>query len=100
MTDQAAAAAPPESAGARLDDVLERVSDAFVALDKEWRCTYVNQRAAQLFGWRPEDLVGRHIWTAFPEGFSDVRRGGEDDQDVLAADQRAAVPAGPGGMNR
>jgi len=61
VTDQAAAAAPPESAGARLDDVLERVSDAFVALDKEWRCTYVNQRAAQLFGWRPEDLVGRHI---------------------------------------
>jgi PAS domain S-box-containing protein len=52
----------------RLGDVLERVSDAVVALDKDWRYTYVNQRAASLFGRRPEDLIGRHIWTEFPEG--------------------------------
>jgi PAS domain S-box-containing protein len=51
-----------------LGDVLDRVSDAFVALDKNWRYTYVNQQAASLFGRRPEDLIGRHIWTEFPEG--------------------------------
>jgi PAS domain S-box-containing protein len=51
-----------------LGDVLERVSDAVVALDRNWRYTYVNQRAASLFGRRPEDLIGRHIWTEFPEG--------------------------------
>ena len=49
-------------------DVLERVSDALVALDRAWRYTYVNRRAAELFGRRPEDLIGRHIWTEFPEG--------------------------------
>jgi PAS domain S-box-containing protein len=49
-------------------DVLERVSDAVVALDRNWRYTYVNRRAASLFGRRPEDLIGRHIWTEFPEG--------------------------------
>ena len=49
-------------------DVLERVSDAVVALDKEWRYTFVNRRAAELFGRRPEDLLGRHIWVEFPEG--------------------------------
>jgi PAS domain S-box-containing protein len=49
-------------------DVLERVSDAVVALDRDWRYTYVNRRAAELFGRRPEDLIGRHIWTEFPEG--------------------------------
>jgi PAS domain S-box-containing protein len=49
-------------------DVLERVSDAFVALDADWRYTYVNQRAAELFGRKREDLLGRHIWTEFPEG--------------------------------
>ena len=49
-------------------DVLERVSDAVVGLDNNWRYTYVNRRAAELFGRKPEDLLGRHIWTEFPEG--------------------------------
>jgi PAS domain S-box-containing protein len=52
----------------QLGNVLERVSDAVVALDKDWRYTYVNQQAAGLFGRRPEDLIGKHIWTEFPEG--------------------------------
>ena len=51
-----------------LTDILDRVSDGFVALDKNWCYTYVNQQAAGLFGRRPEELVGRHIWTEFPEG--------------------------------
>jgi PAS domain-containing protein len=41
-----------------LTDILDRVSDAFVALDKNWCYTYVNEQAASLFGRRPEDLVG------------------------------------------
>jgi PAS domain S-box-containing protein len=49
-------------------DVLERVSDAVVALDRNWRYVYVNSKAGRLFGRRPEDLIGRHIWTEFPEG--------------------------------
>jgi PAS domain S-box-containing protein len=52
----------------KLGLLLERVSDAFVALDANWHYTYVNERAAALFGRRPEDLLGRHIWTEFPEG--------------------------------
>ncbi|MES2565572.1 MAG: histidine kinase dimerization/phosphoacceptor domain -containing protein [Bacteroidota bacterium] len=48
--------------------ILERVSDAFVALDKNWKYTYVNSKAGELFGRKPEYLVGKHIWTEFPEG--------------------------------
>lgn len=48
--------------------VFERISDAFVALDKDWRYTYVNRKAGDLFGRRPQDLIGKHIWTEFPEG--------------------------------
>ncbi|OFW00324.1 MAG: hypothetical protein A3I61_00065 [Acidobacteria bacterium RIFCSPLOWO2_02_FULL_68_18] len=51
-----------------LAEILERVSDAFVALDADWRYTYVNAKAAALFGRTPEELIGRHIWTEFPEG--------------------------------
>ncbi|MGE0454469.1 MAG: PAS domain-containing protein [Vicinamibacteria bacterium] len=48
--------------------ILERVSDAVVALDRDWRYTYVNARAGEIFGRRPDDLLGKHIWTEFPEG--------------------------------
>jgi PAS domain S-box-containing protein len=48
--------------------VLENMSDALVMLDRSWRYTYVNQRAGALFGRAPQDLVGKHIWTEFPEG--------------------------------
>lgn len=49
--------------------LIERVSDGFVALDRDWRYTYVNQKAAEfLQRKKPEDLIGRHIWTEYPEG--------------------------------
>jgi len=51
-----------------LEAVLERVSDGFVALDRTWRYTYVNGCAGRLLGRPAEALVGRHIWTEFPEG--------------------------------
>jgi PAS domain S-box-containing protein len=51
-----------------LTAVLESTSDAFVALDSEWRYTYVNERAGQLLERDPASLVGKHIWTEFPEG--------------------------------
>ncbi|MEY4906373.1 MAG: hypothetical protein RL260_91 [Pseudomonadota bacterium] len=52
-----------------LRDVLARVDDGFVALDQDWRYTYLNQQAARLLGREhPDDLIGRNIWTEFPEG--------------------------------
>jgi diguanylate cyclase (GGDEF)-like protein/PAS domain S-box-containing protein len=48
--------------------ILESMTDAFVALDREWRYVYVNRRAGEMFDRTPEQLVGRHIWTEFPEG--------------------------------
>ncbi len=51
----------------QLRDVLERVGDGFVALDREWRFVYVNPKAAALAG-HPHDhvLLGRSIWSVFP----------------------------------
>ena len=49
-------------------DILESMTDAFVALDRDWHYLYVNRRAGEMFGRAPEDLVGKHIWTEFPEG--------------------------------
>jgi len=51
-------------------DVLESMSDAFVSLDTNWCYTYVNQRAGAIFGRDPKKLIGKHIWTEFPEGLN------------------------------
>jgi PAS domain S-box-containing protein len=57
-----------QSADRRRSAILESVSDAFVALDHAWHYTYVNRRAGEMFGRDPEDLIGKHIWTEFPQG--------------------------------
>ncbi|MEO5702836.1 MAG: PAS domain S-box protein [Gammaproteobacteria bacterium] len=49
-------------------DILAGITDAFVALDKNWRYTYVNEKAGQLLGRLPEYLIGKNIWEEFPEG--------------------------------
>ena len=48
--------------------VLESISDAFVAFNREWRYTYVNDKATQLLQKSREDLIGQHVWeNVFPE---------------------------------
>lgn len=58
--------APPSHR--EVDRILAAITDAFVALDREWRYTYANRRAEQLFERQPGALIGKHIWTEFPEG--------------------------------
>lgn len=47
--------------------ILERITDAFVSLDCDWRFTYVNAKAAQLLKRNADDLIGAHIWEEFPD---------------------------------
>jgi PAS domain S-box-containing protein len=56
-----------EAAQARLEAILESISDGFIMLDTQWRYVYVNQKAGQLVDRRPEELIGKNIWTEFPE---------------------------------
>jgi PAS domain S-box-containing protein len=69
LARQTEVAATAERARDLMRSLLDRVSDGFVALDLKWHYTYVNPRAARLLQrQRPEDLIGRHIWTEYPEG--------------------------------
>lgn len=47
--------------------LLEGMTDAFFALDRQWRFTYVNCQAAEMLQRTPEDLFGKNIWQEFPE---------------------------------
>ena len=53
---------------------LERITDAFIALDRDWRYTFVNARAAELMGRSTEELIGESIWTVFPASLDDPFR--------------------------
>jgi len=48
--------------------LIERVSDAFVALDNNWNYTYVNEKAGEILGRDPQSLIGKNIWKEFPQG--------------------------------
>jgi PAS domain S-box-containing protein len=48
-------------------EVFERISDAFYAVDRDWRFTYVNRRAEELWGRSQEELLGKSIWQVFPQ---------------------------------
>ncbi|GLC25830.1 histidine kinase [Roseisolibacter agri] len=47
--------------------VFERVSDAVVCVDRDWRFTYLNARAGVLVGREPRTLLGHVAWDELPE---------------------------------
>jgi PAS domain S-box-containing protein len=47
--------------------ILESITDAFYALDSDFRFTYVNRRAEELWGRSREELVGRSYVKEFPQ---------------------------------
>lgn len=46
--------------------LVERISDGFMALDKDWKFTYVNPVSEKLFNIPAEQLLGNNIWDVFP----------------------------------
>ena len=46
--------------------ILESITDAFFAVDQEWRFTYINAQAERLLDGKAGDLVGKVIWEEFP----------------------------------
>jgi PAS domain S-box-containing protein len=55
-----------EQSEQRLINILESIQDGFFELDREFRCTYVNRKAARQGGREPEDYIGKSIWDLFP----------------------------------
>ncbi|HEY9696150.1 MAG TPA: PAS domain S-box protein [Trichocoleus sp.] len=52
----------------KIASILESISDAFVAFDRNWCYTYVNQAAAKILQKTPAELLGKHVWNeVFPE---------------------------------
>ena len=46
--------------------IFERITDGFIALDENFRYTYVNRTTGQLIHMDPASLIGKEIWEVFP----------------------------------
>lgn len=55
---------------ARLNRLLESITDGFMKVDKEWCITNVNPAAERIVGSPREALVGKLLWDAFPDAKS------------------------------
>ncbi|MFU8868825.1 PAS domain S-box protein [Natronococcus sp.] len=51
---------------AEFEEMLDRVTDAFYALDDEFRFTHVNDRAEALLQRSESELLGERLWDVFP----------------------------------
>lgn len=54
----------------KLSTILESITDAFFAIDREWRFTYINAEAEKAFlklGGRDPDPIGKLFWEFMPE---------------------------------
>ncbi len=69
----------------RLDSVVDSVSNAFYAVDADWRLIVVNTAAEQFLGCSREDVLGKVIWDTFPQALA---------QSTLRARMEAAVATG------
>lgn len=46
---------------------IQRITDAFIALDKNWCYTYLNKQAGELIQRDPGEMIGKNVWEEFPQ---------------------------------
>lgn len=57
----------------RIENILESIAEEFFAVDREWRLTYINERAVSRLqktrdaALTREALLGKNIWEEFPQ---------------------------------
>jgi PAS domain S-box-containing protein len=52
---------------AQISELLETMTDGFIALDEHFCYTYVNKQALKMVGKTAEQMLGQHIWALFPD---------------------------------
>ncbi|HEX8089905.1 MAG TPA: ATP-binding protein [Blastocatellia bacterium] len=59
--------AEAEASRQMIVSVLESITDSFLTLDRDWRITDLNQRAASFFGKTSDELLGQKVFELFPQ---------------------------------
>ncbi|MDZ7716398.1 MAG: PAS domain S-box protein [Balneolaceae bacterium] len=48
-------------------ETLQRIGDAFFAVDEDWTVTYWNKRAEEMIGTPREQVVGKNLWEVYDD---------------------------------
>lgn len=51
----------------QLKEILERITDGFIALDKDFRYIYANKKIGEISNRDSASLIGKYVWDEFPE---------------------------------
>jgi PAS domain S-box-containing protein len=49
------------------DLIIERVTDGFYIIDRNWNFVKVSPNNEQIFGIKAQDLIGKNLWEMFPD---------------------------------
>ncbi|MFD2146039.1 PAS domain-containing sensor histidine kinase [Mucilaginibacter antarcticus] len=80
----------------QIEDILESITDGFIALDKDFCYLYANKRIGEMLHRDPEELIGKYIWTEFPDAVNSAtykafNRAATKKQYVVAEDYYAPL---------
>lgn len=67
ITESRRAALEMRTVAQQLTTTLESLTDAFFTVDLGWNFSYLNARAEKLLGKKRAELLGRHIWSEYPD---------------------------------
>ncbi|HEY9668435.1 MAG TPA: PAS domain-containing protein, partial [Coleofasciculaceae cyanobacterium] len=67
ISDRKRSEAALQDSNQRIISILESITDAFFALNREWHFTYLNPRAEQILQRTQAELLGKNVWNEFPE---------------------------------
>jgi PAS domain S-box-containing protein len=67
LAERNQARAELQEAVGKMTDILEKTSDGFFAVDRDWKFTFVNRQAEKLLDRHREDLIGKDFWVELPE---------------------------------
>lgn len=80
LLHEQAKVAEARSSSARVAAILESITDAFFAVDRDWRFTYVNREAERTLQRTRDQLIGKDMWDELP-----AARGGVFEREYTTA---------------
>jgi two-component system, cell cycle sensor histidine kinase and response regulator CckA len=72
ITERRRAEQREQAAQQQVRHILESIGEGFFACDRQWRFTYVNQKAAELVRRPREELLGKNVWELSPEAVGGI----------------------------
>ena len=72
LNERLEARAELQDAVRKMTDILDKTSDGFFAVDRDWKFTFVNPQAEKLLERSRDDLMGKDVWMEFPQFKRDV----------------------------